>query len=253
MVFTEVALDGSWGSMGRMDVVSLQTASHYTKHAIWGYEVKASRSDLLHDIDTRKFEKYLGPLDQFFFVYPVGVANPDEIPDLCGVIVYYPETGVWRTARRAKKLDDYGKGPDMGTFARLLWRANDMVWTQAPETKMERLERYQRETSLRYALSQKADDIIREADRLQSVLKNTIEAERDKLEREREALTGAPEVLKAVHTILRYAMNSMDIGPYMGNNDPTRAGIIELAESLERSVHERRRAEQAARYEASTA
>lgn len=243
MVFTEVALDGSWGSMGRMDVVSLQTASHYTKHAIWGYEVKASRSDLLHDIDTRKFEKYLGPLDQFFFVYPVGVASPDEIPDLCGVIVYYPETGVWRTARRAKKLDAYGKGPDMSTFARLLWRAHDMAWQQPKITRLERMERFEKETKLKYSLSRKAQAIIDEADRLRSSLQIEIEAKREQLAREKKALEGAPEVMRALATILRYAGQTVNMDRYsMTGQDEARSAIIDMAAELEQRVQEARRA-----------
>lgn len=247
MVFTEVALEGSWGSMGRMDVVTLQTAGHYTKHSLWGYEVKATRPDLLRDLDTRKFEKYLGPLDQFFFVFPVGIGQPDEVPDPCGVIIYYPETGVWRTAKRAKKLDAYGKGPDMSTFARLLWRAHDMAWQLPKETRLERMERFQKERDLRYSLSGKAQQMIQAADAKKTELEGTILREREQLARERTMLEGADKLLGALRSILRHAQQSLDSSPW-ASQEANASAIIALADSLEQEVHIQRRREQEARF-----
>lgn len=246
MVFTEVALEGSWSSMGRLDVVSLQSASRYTKNALWGYEVKASRSDLLHDIDTRKFEKYLSPLSQLFFVYPVGIADPSEVPDVCGVIQYYPDSGVWRTARRAPSLDKYGEGAQIDTFLRLLWRANDMIWLRDYTSKVERLRQWDEETVLRHRLSNRAHDLIEQAKRKQYELDELIRQAKEDLRIKKEQLEGADDVLEAVRTILNHAARSFDTGRY-AHPQPSREALIDMAKSLHADVESRERLERAAR------
>jgi hypothetical protein len=124
VVVTEVAIDGSYGTKGRLDVVAFRAFNVYSQVALTGYEVKASRSDLLADLRAGKWKKYLPRLDRFYFAFPDGLAQRDEIPEGPGVIIRL-DSGVWRIIRRS----DIPTGkPDLGTLARLLYavdRPND--------------------------------------------------------------------------------------------------------------------------------
>jgi hypothetical protein len=143
LVFTEVALEGSYGSHGRLDVVTLTIGGNYTHFPLWGYEVKATRGDLLHDLAERKWERYLGPLHRLHFAFPVGLASLDEIPAPCGVLLL----GVngWRHARAARDLDGHGTGPQTDTWLRLLLRMqNELRAERQRETRGDRLRRLAR-------------------------------------------------------------------------------------------------------------
>lgn len=59
IVFEEVALEGSWSSHGRLDVVTLTIAPHYRGAVLRGYEVKVSRGDLFGDLDKLKWRRYM--------------------------------------------------------------------------------------------------------------------------------------------------------------------------------------------------
>lgn len=119
LVFTEVALGGSWGSEGRLDVVTFNSRASYTKVSIGGYEVKVSRADLLGDLRAEKWRRYLPWCHRFYFVFPDGLADRDEIPPPAGVIVRL-EDGTFRNIRKAATLPGEKVGID--TVARLLWR-----------------------------------------------------------------------------------------------------------------------------------
>lgn len=129
VVVVEASIDGSWGSAGRLDVVAFRAFDGYKRVALTGYEVKVSRSDLLADLRAGKWRKYLARLDRFYFAFPDGLAQRDEIPEGPGVIIRL-KSGVWRVIRRS----DIPTGkPDIGTLARLLYavdRPNDprLIW-----------------------------------------------------------------------------------------------------------------------------
>ncbi len=117
VVVVEVAIDGTWGRKGRLDVVAFRAFDGYKRVALTGYEVKASRSDLLADLRAGKWKRYLPRLDRFYFAFPDGLAQREEIPEGPGVIIRL-DNGVWRIIRRS----DIPPGkPDLGTLARLLY------------------------------------------------------------------------------------------------------------------------------------
>lgn len=90
MVFSEVAVAGSYGDQGRLDVAAIWVAKAYTKTVVFGYEVKVSRSDLLADLRAGKYKKYLTQVDRLFFVFPTDVGTVYDVPPECGLIIYKP-------------------------------------------------------------------------------------------------------------------------------------------------------------------
>ncbi len=124
IVFTEIALAGSFGSEGRLDVVVFTSTNGYRKVILEGFEVKASRADLLGDLRSSKWRKYIdaGVLSRFSFAFPEGLAEADEIPPEAGVYVRGPRGG-WRFARRPPDLgDERPVTPRESALARLVWR-----------------------------------------------------------------------------------------------------------------------------------
>jgi len=121
IVFTEIALAGSWGSEGRLDVVTFSSRNEYRELKVRGFEVKVSRNDLLGDLRSKKWHKYLPYVHEFYFAFPDGLATVDEIPEPAGVIIM-TEGGGFKFIRRSKPLD--ATGVDASVVARLLWRAN---------------------------------------------------------------------------------------------------------------------------------
>lgn len=76
----------SWKNAGgnrcrRLDLWAMKRS--YTKPAIYGYEVKVSRSDFLSD---EKWHEYLPLCNQLYFVTPWGLVQPEEIPEGVGLL-----------------------------------------------------------------------------------------------------------------------------------------------------------------------
>lgn len=137
LIFTEIALAGKNGRQGRLDVVAVWTTGQYRNNVVHGYEVKVSRSDLLRDLKSEKWRRYLTQVDRLFFAFPKDVASPDEVPPEAGVIVH---NGVgWQQVRAAKPQK---REPDPSLPWRLLWRAH-------AEVNEERVERRRLQTKLR--------------------------------------------------------------------------------------------------------
>lgn len=132
LVFEEIALAGSYGSDGRLDVAALYIGPEYAGAWVEGYEVKGSRADLMRDLDARKWERYRGHgLRRFSFAFPEGIAKPSEIPKEAGVIVLRSLSAEgrgdlsepsWRTVRRG---EDWGgeKLPRSDVLLRMLRRS----------------------------------------------------------------------------------------------------------------------------------
>lgn len=60
------------------------------KHMRITYEIKVSRSDFLHEIkNPMKRKQGLELSNEFYFVTPVGLVKPEEIPAECGLIEVY--------------------------------------------------------------------------------------------------------------------------------------------------------------------
>lgn len=206
VVFTEIALEGSWGSRGRLDVVAYRTGSGYSWHTLHGYEVKASRSDLLRDLNAEKWRRYLRLLTGFSFVLPQGLAKVDEIPAEAGLITVNAE-GICTTVRRMPRLN-----PDpitVDTLARLVLRADFMV-RQTESGNCARCDKRERAARLKQA----TDDQVLFAltdQRVKQAIRDLHRREEDVQRRERalqeaEALArGLPEAIDSIRSLLNLA------------------------------------------------
>ena len=68
-----------YGEGRRIDMFYFNRWNRETK----GYEIKVSRADFLQD---KKWESYLKFCNWFYFVTPVGIIDPKELPDSIGLI-----------------------------------------------------------------------------------------------------------------------------------------------------------------------
>ena len=67
-----------------MDVFAWQ--KHWEKPAGICYEVKISVSDFKQDIARRKWESYIPYCNYFSFVTPNGLIQPEDVPDIAGLM-----------------------------------------------------------------------------------------------------------------------------------------------------------------------
>jgi len=72
-----------------------------------GYEVKASKADLGPTFNEGKWRRYLNTLHHLSFAFPSGLVATEEIPQVCGIIVYLSAKGTWRWVRRPPALDGF--------------------------------------------------------------------------------------------------------------------------------------------------
>lgn len=91
---------GAW-SGPRPDIMTF-ARWRYDNPQIGAYEIKVQRSDLLSDLNSGKWRKYIEHCQSVTFAMPHGLATKDEIPAECGVMF---RTGRgWRTERRPTNL-----------------------------------------------------------------------------------------------------------------------------------------------------
>ena len=80
-------VDSGWKPV-RPDVFSIRNTSHDAYLAPFVHEVKVSRADLLTDLrNAGKRAGYQALSQQFYYVLAAGIAEPDDVPEDCGVIV----------------------------------------------------------------------------------------------------------------------------------------------------------------------
>lgn len=103
--FIEVPLGSVWLNRfegpGQADVITVKPS--YNKFNLDIYEVKVARSDLLNDIKSEKYKKYLPHCNRLYFAIKSGICEKSEIPDDVGLIIR-GENG-WKTIKTAKKRD----------------------------------------------------------------------------------------------------------------------------------------------------
>jgi len=99
MVWREVTL-GSF-SVPRADVFAVAKSFANPRFII--YEIKTSRSDFLHDVNTGKYRGYFSCCSQFYFACPSGVLGKGDVPEHCGLIVRN-ENG-WHTVKSATRRE----------------------------------------------------------------------------------------------------------------------------------------------------
>ena len=239
MVFTEVALDDRWGVHGRLDVATVATANDCSVTKLDGYEVKASKADLRADLNQGKWRRYLNTLHHLSFAFPSGMVATEEIPEVCGIIVYLSAKGTWRWIRRPRALDGFGDGPDSSTWLRLLRRS---YYSRPPEDRLDRMRRLAEVASdqeLAAGLSRR----FRAAQSELKLRRMHLEAGERALEERRSAEEGAGELLEAIECLLAHASHSLagGHGPWARQERTAiRRALVEMAENLERRVVEAR-------------
>lgn len=102
-VFVPECKDGPTytGSHLRLDAWAMLRS--WTNYRTFGYEVKVSRSDFLHD---DKMQGYMPLCHEFYVVCPAGVVNSlDELPDGAGLMISSPNHRRLITKKKAKFRD----------------------------------------------------------------------------------------------------------------------------------------------------
>lgn len=103
--FIEVPLGSVWLNRregpGQADVLTIKPS--YNRFNLDIYEVKVSRSDLLQDIKSGKYKKYLPHCNRLYFAVKKGICKKEDIPEGVGLIVR-GEKG-WTTVVGAEKRE----------------------------------------------------------------------------------------------------------------------------------------------------
>lgn len=85
----------------RADVLKVQPS--YKRFAVSIYEIKISRSDFLSDIRNEKWKGYLPHCHRFYFAFPEGIAQKDDVPKEAGIMIREAKT--WKVIRHPKLRD----------------------------------------------------------------------------------------------------------------------------------------------------
>lgn len=98
-----VDVDSGKRQLIRPDVFSLAATYNEKNFAPCVHEVKVSRSDFLSDVaKPEKRTGYLAVAESVFYVAPLGLIDPAEVPDECGLVVEHTQ-GAFEQIKRAKK------------------------------------------------------------------------------------------------------------------------------------------------------
>ncbi len=103
ITWTEIPLGSvlySNGRVPRADVLSIRKS--YQPHIII-YEIKATRSDFLSDVNRGKYRTYFDYCSQLYFAAPKGLLSKEEIPESCGLIVQ--GNGSWHVTKAAQRRE----------------------------------------------------------------------------------------------------------------------------------------------------
>lgn len=246
MVYTEVAIDGAWGSEGRLDVVAAHIGSRYSGITLDGYEVKAQRSDWLRDHAADKWSRYLPMLDRLYLAVPAGanvVNSVTEVPEPLGVVTLDVH-GRLRVIRKPGKLTP--PHDRTGALLRLLRRQDTMLREALlpPESRhdrLERLARYQDDADLARHLSLRflrAEQALAERTRSIEWEIRGLEERRAILKAELEAMGDVPAVLDSATRVLRTlteATSPLRAGGHWAKDrrDRARATLAKVAALLE--------------------
>lgn len=96
MVWEDVPM-GKAGSV-RPDVFTLEKS--FTQPKPTSYEIKVSRTDLLSDLTSGKWQKYLEFSDAVVFAMPQGLAVKTELPERVGLMLFNQINQTWRTVKK---------------------------------------------------------------------------------------------------------------------------------------------------------
>jgi len=106
-IYTEVPLGSVFLNqmrrvvLPRADMINVRPS--YTRFCIDIFEVKQNRADLLRDMKSGKWKKYLDYCHRFYFAILSGIAKPQEIPQEAGVMIRGGNG--WKVSRGAPSRD----------------------------------------------------------------------------------------------------------------------------------------------------
>lgn len=71
----------------------------YSRPLPTAYECKISVADFRSDVTSGKWQKYLQFAGAVIFCTPKGLVQKTDVPDGCGLVWFYPETGTFKTLK----------------------------------------------------------------------------------------------------------------------------------------------------------
>ena len=153
----------SWGGdFRRIDMWVLKKS--WSPLTITGYEIKVSRQDFLND---QKWQEYMDYCHAFYFVCPLGLIHPDELPKEVGLMVGSKNLKKLVTKRKAVRSDpDPVKLNQLMSYI-LMSRVPKIVDNmykipEYQETRTDQVKLYLREAEDRKELAQMVKGHIRE-------------------------------------------------------------------------------------------
>lgn len=157
VIIKEPNLGSAFKQRGHVPKPDLVVMNKAYKPNITIYEVKATRSDLLHDTKSLKWEKYLPFADRLYFALAPGVVWEDVLGNQPVGIMQRGANG-WRTVRSAPK------NPHRQVFPEEVWLSLIFKITDDRKQKQSRVERleHEKEALLRNDLKVLAGSKIKE-------------------------------------------------------------------------------------------
>jgi len=120
------------GGHRRLDAWAMKRA--WANPCYYGYEIKVSRSDFLQD---DKWREYLPLCNEFSFVAPKGIIQPEELPDGIGLIIV-ASTGTRLFTKRKAAHREIEEPVDLLLYA--LMRASDFTRDPSAEKRAKNAE-----------------------------------------------------------------------------------------------------------------
>jgi hypothetical protein len=99
-VFVPECKDGPTQGANHLRLDAWAMARSWSNPTTWGYEVKVSRSDFLKD---DKWQGYLAYCSDFYFVCPMGLIQPEELPPEAGLLWANPGATRLYTKKKASR------------------------------------------------------------------------------------------------------------------------------------------------------
>lgn len=168
----------------RPDVYTI--AKSFAHPAPTSYECKVSQSDFRSDVTTGKWQAYLKFSCAVYFACEEGLLSKELIPNHCGLIVRYRESGTWRRVKRA--VSSPVEIPQHVLLKLLI----DGVEREGPKYRARSYE-YTWHEKLRKKLGQDIADAVRDLDGVQSKIAYLQEQAGGIIERAESAAKGIRE------------------------------------------------------------
>ncbi len=184
---SECKTGSSWGTTGcpRLDAWAMRKS--WAHPCALGYEVKVDRSDFLKD---DKWRSYLGYCNEFYFVCPSKVIEPDELPEGVGLL-WVATTGTRLYTKRRAAFRDVEIPGDL--FRYVLMCRTSITREVEPLDRSEYWRRWLEEADEKKSLGHRVSRSIR---RLVETRIEVVESDNRRLTRQIEKLEGVRRSLE---------------------------------------------------------